>query len=233
MNDRAVRILLSILFFPIGLILAIAGVRTKIIAWCFAGFYLWLLGVIVVVGIIGSMAEEPPGAPVQAAVPSTSGYQPGINMWTPDTSLVSSTPAPAQAAAQECPTSEEALYILTVRSNAIEMAGHMEDVGRLSTQASIEPTLLLDEAWQLEIVLTLALLDASADTIDAMAPPASARSIDQDMVKIGNHLRKVAVLYVQGLDTLDADLLLQASAHMEAIAPLAVSAGQKMDSFCQ
>ena len=67
MNDRAVRILLSILFFPIGLILAIAGVRTKIIAWSFAGFYLWLLGVIVVVGIIGSVVEEPPGDPVQAA----------------------------------------------------------------------------------------------------------------------------------------------------------------------
>ena len=62
--DRGIRILLAILFFPIGLILALAGVRTRIIAWSFAGFYVWLLTVIIIVGVIGDSGESIPSDPI-------------------------------------------------------------------------------------------------------------------------------------------------------------------------
>ena len=58
--DRLARILLSVFFFPIGLIMVLAGVRTRIVAWTFAGGTIGLLALIVVLGIIGTAVESGP-----------------------------------------------------------------------------------------------------------------------------------------------------------------------------
>ena len=213
-NDRVVRILLSILFFPIGLILVLAGVRTKVIAWSFAGCYVCLLAMIIAMGIIGSAIDNSPSDPVQAA------------------------PDPARAAVptpvvQECPTPEETLYFEVVQEHLLASGESMGSIGRLSTNAGNDLSLLFNENWKLEVAIALALLITTADAIEAMAPPDSARSIHQDLIQVADHQRKAAVLFAQGVDTFDMNLIIESGSHLDAISVPVASGVQKIESFCQ
>ena len=86
---------------------------------------------------------------------------------------------------------------------------------------------------KLEVAIALALLITTADAIEAMAPPDSARSIHQDLIQIADHQRKAAVLFAQGVDTFDMNLIVESGSHMDAVSVPVASGVQKIESFCQ
>lgn len=223
-RDRRLRILLSILFFPIGLILALAGVRTRIIAWCFAGFYIWILTVVVVVAIVAPGPETSPGDSAQTEpIPSSTRV--------PDeTATTAPTITPI---VRSCPTPEEALYFSTVGENASERRIYMNQISRLSLRAGGDPSLLIDDVWKLEIGVALGLLTESAKEMESLNPPDSVRFIHQDWVSAGGYHRNAAMLYAQGIDELNTNKVNAANDHLTTAAEFIASATQKVETFCR
>ena len=221
-KDRRLRILLAILFFPIGLILALAGVRTRIIAWSFAGFYLWLLTVIVILGVIGDSGESIPGDPVQAGM---------INEPDP-TMLPTSTPIPTSIT-EGCPTSEERAYFAALGVEVEAMGEHFQELAILNQQMAVDPALVVSDAWKGEVVYYLSLLNARFDIIGALDSPKSLQSVRGDIDQAIQAYRQFVALFSQGVALTDGDLLVEASEFLELGDGWLESAGQRAETYCR
>ena len=107
------------------------------------------------------------------------------------------------------------------------------EFGRLNLEASDNVLLFFDDAWKLEVVVQLALIQSVADGITELTAPPSLASIQQHHLQIASAMQDGNDLYAKGIDNLDADLLAAASLRMNDVNTLLEEATAKMQAHCQ
>ena len=141
-----------------------------------------------------------------------------------------STPTPQAAS---CPTPAERPYFTSVGSISSEIGQTFGLLAVALERASVNPYLLIDPDWKLEMSLVLALILAHADQIRELAPPGTAAYLHRDMLEIASLLEETALTVAEGLDNLDTDRMVTATISIERIASLANSLETKVNNHCR
>ena len=94
------------------------------------------------------------------------------------------------------------------------------------------PDLLLDTQWRKETATALSSLETNADGLTAINGPSSTNAVRDDFVMMGALIYEFTGLYMEGIDTFDANLI---GASMEALTDATQhgnAAERKMLNFC-
>ncbi len=129
--------------------------------------------------------------------------------------LVTATPA------AQCPTAAQERYF----GDALPVLGSLEvgfgQLGESFVDATANPLLLLDETWQLDVAVALALLDVAADSILTWDPPAGTEEIHGLLKAAAADVKSAVDVLPGAIDDLDAT-------RIERGALLVVSADRKV-----
>ena len=199
---KTARILLAIFFFPIGTIMVFAGVSTKATALTYAGVVGAAITVIVVVAVVmpdTSVTAEPGETPMPAP------------------SVVQSTPPPtsiSNASIATCPTREEVAYFAALSESLVKLGSGLTTMSTLIEVANANLTPENSKEWALEVAIPAGTVSNAVNSIKALSPPASLREIHDVARDLADHSFLAASLYIQGLDTFNADAIGQANDHI-------------------
>lgn len=172
-----------------------------------------VIGVLVLVGL-GMVACDPPRDDSPARLVALTA-----------TRAPAPTPLP-------CPTNAEAVYFRDVAQWAEIASEGVLAIGNLSGQAARDIALVVDENWQLEVLVVLTAFYALHNEIDQVAAPASVRDIHRDMEELGDLMVETADYYAEGIDNIDADLIAKAVDNFDRITAVAVAAARSVENFC-
>ena len=198
------RILLAIFFFPIGTIMVSAGVSTKATALTYAGVVGAAVTAIVVVAVVmpdTSVTAEPGETPMPA--PSV------VESTFPPTSISISS-----ASIATCPTREEVAYFAALSEALVKLGRGLTNMSTLIEVANANLTLENSKEWALEVAIPAGTVSNAVNSIKALSPPASLREIHDVARDLADHSFLAASLYIQGLDTFNADAIGQANDHI-------------------
>ena len=200
------------------------GKKTPLFVWVAAG--------LVVLTIILSLLPDPPeeeqdtppagASAVRAATlpPSPSPTFGVGTRYTGDlrTSAPTPTPRPRIAAAAVCERPPEAAYLDSVVEHLDSIGSNT--FGDLMGEMGDNPTLFFDDDWRLQTALQLALLQITANgMLDLVAPP-SLQSLDAIVKEAAGLVESATMLYAQGLDNFDPDMVEDANALVVEATPL-------------
>lgn len=88
----------------------------------------------------------------------------------------------------------------------------MNDVGVLFSQAGENPMLLFDSSWSFQASMSLVLVEAHLDEIEAQTPPQFLRPYHNHLRAAARHFRQFTGLVSSGMRDADMDLMVLAAA---------------------
>ena len=200
-----------------------------------AGFALLLLMafvVFIIAAVIAGVSEDraiPEQPPNQVIAPTPSETPTPPATATP---IPTRTPAPTPTPTS-CPTPEEQAYFLEMGSLADSVSEVFFGFGNLNTRAGDNPSLILQEDWQLEAALYLIGFQFYIDAVKELSPPSSLRHIHQNLLASVNVLQKAVDAYAYGVDNLDVDSLVQAISYLEEHNRLVNENLEPVAQFCK
>ena len=153
-----------------------------------------------------------------------------MNMATslkPSAYATTPTPAPGQ-----CSTLGEKIYFDEMTDLYTSLALGIANMTGLNHQAIVDPLLIVDPDWQLNVVLVLAALGATANAmLDANAPPTLSR-LHSGNETLAHQIYAYTDLYVAAIDNLDPDTMEQATEKLGDIESTSRTQGQRVREFC-
>ena len=102
----------------------------------------------------------------------------------------------------------------------------------LFLDAGREEALIVDENWLLDVAVTLAGLNAGADTLNDLAPPPALHDLHTVVRQLAGELKIAVEMYVESIDELDADKMDTANDHMDNALDRAFEAQQARTRPC-
>lgn len=102
---------------------------------------------------------------------------------------------------------DEVNLILMGDGKGYDVASALFTIGNAFNKASVDPTLILDNAWRIEVTLAVAVLRKNYDDAGKLTPPANLRSFHNLMVEGLSYCNLAADQIVKGIDELDADAI--------------------------
>ena len=187
------------------------------------GIILFSLCIVIVIGVAATLAGGDDNA-----VDSSQGTSSA-----PAVAVPTDTPKPTPTVTVECPTPSERAYF-TRFVEVMDPAGTAySELGRLSIEAGNNVLLFFDDAWKLEVVVQLALIQSAADGIRELTAPPSLASIHRHNLQIASAMQDGNDLYAKGIDNLDADLIGAASLRMDDVTTLLEESAAKIQAHCQ
>lgn len=102
---------------------------------------------------------------------------------------------------------DEVNLILMGDGKGYDVASALFTIGNAFNKASVDPTLILDNAWRIEVTLAVAVLRNNYDDAGKLTPPANLRSFHNLLVEGLSYCNLAADQIVKGIDELDADAI--------------------------
>ena len=189
------------------------------------GIILFSLCIVIVIGVAAALAGGDDSA-VDSPQGTSSAPAVAVPTDTPK-------PTPTPIVTVECPTPSERAYFARFAEVIYPAATAYGEFGRLNLEAGDNVLLLLDDAWRLEVVVQLALIQIAADGITELTAPPSLASIHRHNLQMASAMQDGNDLYAKGIDNLDADLIAAASLRMNDVNTLLEEATAKMQAHCQ
>ena len=187
------------------------------------GIILFSLCIVIVIGVAAALAGGD-----DSAVDSPQGTSSA-----PAVAVPTDTPKPTPTVTVECPTPSERAYFTRLVEVIHPAETAYSEFGRLNLEASDNVLLFLDDAWKLEVVVQLALIQSVADGIRELTAPPSLASIHRHNLQIASAMQDGNDLYAKGIDNLDADLLVAASLRINDFTTLTNEGAAKIQAHCQ
>ena len=103
----------------------------------------------------------------------------------------------------------------------------------MNLEAGTNVLLIYDDAWKLEVVVQLALIQSVADGIRELTAPPSLASIHGHNLQMASAMQDGNDLYAKGIDNIDADLIAAAILRMDDVTTLAYESTAKLLAHCQ
>lgn len=180
-----------------------------------------LLGVVmlcVVAGLLVGPQEDKTPTPTAVAVQAAAVAPTATPVPTvPPTAAPEPTSVPT-ATPEVDDTAEVAAYLDWMVEHVGNAGTGLTELGKLSTRAGADNTLLLDQDWRIDVTVTLAMLRVTGDTLQEYYPvPAGLEEIDGLIVLIGRDLVYISTEYAAGVDDLDATRIVNASERMTLV----------------
>ena len=139
----------------------------------------------------------------------------------------------SQPTSRRCPTPDEGIYFDQVAELSTDLALGLANVGDLTAQVSSNPQLVLDQEWQLNAVLVLAPLGATADTMLSLSAPSSLTSLHYGHQTLARQINAFTELYVLFIDNSDFAILEQAVRKLADIQSISRAQTRKIREHCR
>lgn len=102
-----------------------------------------------------------------------------------------------------------------------ELRTYREWIGKLgqkSTEASTNPSLVMDDTWKIQVAAAVTALRLAADDMNGLDPGDSeATELDRILRQIAQENKSMTAEYLQGVDDFDATLIRSAAQRIEKI----------------
>lgn len=175
--------------------------------------------VVILVVIVAAFAPEPEESSQAAGTGLISTPQP--------TRLPTSTLPP-----DDCASPAAQAYINDLGQLATDTSGALGDFNRLNVLAANSPLLVVNEDWQLQVVVALATLNSYANEMDELHPPSVFQPIHPQVVEMASEIRNFTTLYARGVDNIDAETMDLAGERMVVIGDIAFNLTADLQSLC-
>ena len=140
---------------------------------------------------------------------------------------------PTRRTTATCPGPAEKYYLNTFGKHALDMAPAFDQLSSLIDRAIRNPRLIEDDAWRLDVIVVLAIIQANANTIRALNSPAKLQSIHQRVKNGMGHFVAGTQLIANGLDTYDSDAIAEGGRRFETGASYLNRATRDIEQFCK
>ena len=187
------------------------------------GIILFSVCIVIVIGVAAALAGGD-----DSAVDSPQGTSSA-----PAVAVPTDTPKPTPTVTVECPTPSERAYFTRLVEVMDPAATAYGEFGRLNLEAGDNVLLLLDDAWKLEVIVQLALIQSVADGITELTAPPSLASIHRHNLQMASAMQDGNDLYAKGIDNIDGDLIAAATLRMDDVNTLLEEVVVKMQAHCQ
>ena len=215
------RILLAVLFFPVGTIQVLKGVSAKVVLITHGALFCGLVVFAVIVAVVfGTPADN---SPTSVGADASSSSSQGV----------STTYTLANATQSSCPTPEEAAYIENVRKGFGSIGTLMTIFGDNLEEADNAPLLLYDETWIWSREVDIQTMQAFLKRLKGLNAPSSAASLEHQVHSFVDDTNVGLEAFGRAVKASDAPVMREASAYLVSKAPAGIALGQAMDSFCE
>jgi hypothetical protein len=145
----------------------------------------------------------------QTATANVPTITPTPNLPTPTASpFATQTPPPTG-------TSETDPYLISMREKVPSYADAFITVYSYNQEVANDISLLFDTSWKTKQGLALGLLDFAADDMAAVQPSPKYASLHAIVTQLAAETKLFTDLYARGVDNLDADLINEATLHLQ------------------
>lgn len=184
------------------------------------------------VSLYAALSSNPSQSSRQAIIESTRApaptYSPTVTR-TPiptatQTPSATNTPLPTATVASAGFSGVEQKYLSDAESIMTVYFSATDKIGELLSRAGRNQSLLRNEEWRAEMVLSMAFVKSQGADYRALVPPTRLAPMHNDVVSATKRIDKAIDLLASGLDTRDAKKLDQASREIEAATKLFDSA---------
>ena len=196
-------------------------------------------GIIIVIGVIAAIiVSSETNSSAEMAYSATITAKKDNRMPSPEAILIPTHPPtatpkpPSTPTPPPCPSLAEQRYFALLGESMGNMGTASRTMGQLFDRISVNPALLTDMNWQIQVATAMTTLKVEATAILELNPPSSANAIHTIVKSMAQDVRLGMNHYAYAIDHLDANSMTQGANVMLRATRSTASIERQLLNFC-
>jgi hypothetical protein len=160
-------------------------------------------------------------------------FEPSVREPPPSQTTVGASDLSGQGQVDECPTPAQTRFFDELGTIAGAMDDALAEWDAANVEASIDPSLVFDNAWRTRAAIALASITFWADELLALESPPGTEEIGALLDAAANDYKASTRLYGEAIDQLDVAIMIESSRALDSATASMYGVVDRSRAFCR